>query len=265
MNSLLTEANLEAGITYWRNTKTKWEPDFHNAYYEKFNNRQCTGLNEEWWEWMVHELRLWQASRPKTDAYFRERGRERLNKLQSARDRIFCAIEPQRPGLENTNWTLLSELYFCAKSIKNVDSPVFASKLCHFIIPNAFPIIDGEAIGFQNNDYARYWDFCQRQWLHCQAKEKLQSRLRMLIGQQAVDCYPWSTKLTELCIIRKPKFCLVAFCTIQGHSNKRHRRSTDMVEHSMCNPAAVRSNRIGGITFQEVSSLSHVRLVAISL
>ena len=201
MNCVLTKTNLEAGIAYWFNTKAKWGDDFHNAYYEDFNYRQRNGLDEEWWEWMVHELRSWQASRPKTDAYIRERGRQRLHELQAARERILAAAEPESPGLENTNWKLLSELYLCAKSIKNVDSPVFGSKLCHFIIPNAFPIIDGEAIGIQTSDYSIYWDYCRRQWLNCQLKEELRSHLRTLIGPGVVDHYPWSTKLTELCII----------------------------------------------------------------
>jgi hypothetical protein len=210
MSCLLTEANLDAGIDYWRNTKTKWEPDFHNAIYKKYyEKQQLNGLDEAWWKFMLDELgpppRGWSAIRPKRKDYILKRGLERLVQLQTARDRIFRAIEPQRPGLENTNWALLRELYLCAKSIKNVDSPVFASKLCHFIIPNTFPIIDGEAIGFQNNDYSRYWDFCRCQWLDCQVKEKLQSRLRMSIGNEIVDCYPWSTKLTELCIIGNRK------------------------------------------------------------
>jgi hypothetical protein len=199
--NLLNQANLEAGVAYWRKTKPKWGPDFHNGDYRKFYSRQQKGFDQEWWEWMVGELRAWQASRPKSNDYIYGRGRGRLQQLQVERDRIVCAIHPKRPTLENTDWALVSPLYLCAKAIKGVGSPVFGSKLCHFILPNAFPIIDGEVISFQNNEYARYWDFCRREWLDCQVKQALEALLRKEIGGGIVEYYPWSTKITELCII----------------------------------------------------------------
>ena len=40
--------------------------------------------------------------------------------------------------------------------IKNVNSPVFTSKFCHFISPKRFPVIDRKAMGLPFGNYIEY-------------------------------------------------------------------------------------------------------------
>jgi len=203
MDNLLTETNLASGIRYWRERKKKWPADFHNEDYKRLQHLKHSGLTEEWWEHIVHYLRSWQASRGKgkTDAYIRERGLERLNQLRAEYDKILRINRHQELDLQTATWTLIAGLYNIASSIKNVDSPVFGSKLCHFILPNVFPVIDGEVIGVHSNNYANYWGNCSSSWSDCPIKQELIAILRESIGEQVIEDYPWSTKVTELCVI----------------------------------------------------------------
>lgn len=203
MNNLLTEGNLQVGIKYWREQKKNWPADFHNAYYKYLRQLKGNGLTEEWWESMVHELRGWQASRGKgkTDAYIRERGLERLGQLKEEQEKILRANHHQEPNLRTVTWVQIRGLFSIASSIKNVDSPVFGSKLCHFILPDVFPIIDQEVTGVESNNYADYWSYCSSSWSGCQLQQELIALLSASIGDEVIEQYPWSTKVTELCVI----------------------------------------------------------------
>ena len=85
-------------------------------------------------------------------------------------------------------------------SIKGVSSPVFASKLCHFIFPSAFPIADRAAVGVAAN-YDKHWARCRDLWLGCNAREQLIAKLKQAIAEPVTPGYPWATKITELCLI----------------------------------------------------------------
>lgn len=113
--------------------------------------------------------------------------------------------------LATAEWSMLADLYETARLIKGVQSPVFPSKLCHFILPNLYPVIDRAVIGLDSS-YQAYWRYCQHQWLSCTARNDLIDRLKKVIvegtmprqgapaGEVAAQ-YPWSTKITELCLI----------------------------------------------------------------
>ncbi len=202
MNTIVTEVNLEAGINVWR--RRKWDDDFHNCLYKKLMQLKSGGLDRNWWHGIVDELSIWKAIRPlpKADIYLR--GIDYLGQFQVEYDRILRVTNKHEPEMTTISWETLSSLYTVASSIKNVSSPVFGSKLCHFLLPNAFPVIDNEAIGL-NRTYADYWDYCKTQWVNCGEKQELINNLRQKIQEKVqgkvVEYYPWSTKLTELCII----------------------------------------------------------------
>lgn len=87
-----------------------------------------------------------------------------------------------------------------ARSIKGVESPVFASKLCHFLLPNIFPVID-HAVVDVNGCYFDYWTYCSRQWQGCEEKALLIDIMKKAIGVSVFAQYPFSTKIVELCLI----------------------------------------------------------------
>jgi hypothetical protein len=199
MINILTQANLDAGIQVW--LKLKWPCDFHNQRYKDLEQFMVKGLNGEWWQKIVDVLCEWKAIRPLSKAAIYQRGLGYLNQLCTEYNRILLVKQEQELDLGTASWDMLSGLYIVASSIKNVSSPVFGSKLCHFIIPNAFPVIDNYVIGIGKIVYQDYWSFCSTQWRSCDFEQGLIQRLRQEIVDEVAEHYPWSTKITELCII----------------------------------------------------------------
>ncbi|MEP6755081.1 MAG: hypothetical protein ABJA67_06250 [Chthonomonadales bacterium] len=201
MENILTEANLLAGIHLWRTQKPNWPRDFHNEYYQELSRLKQNGLNANWWRQMVNYLSGWRALRPLTKEEIHGRAVGRLGQLQTTYNHIVASHAGESLNLTTVNWESLEELYSVAFDIKDVNSPVFGSKLCHFILPNAFPVIDRDVIGVDARAYHEYWQFCKVQWTECTEREALQQMLRQAIGEAVHIEYPYSTKVTELCII----------------------------------------------------------------
>ena len=207
MNDILTKANLVAGIQEWKNRKPKW--GFQNDLYKKLQQLEANGLNQEWWQSIIDELWNWRAIRPSSKTTVRQKGLGCLRRLDAEYDRILRTTGEQKPNLETVSWEMLSGLYEVARSIKRLKhpSPVFGSKLCHFILPNAFPVVDREMIGI-GCDYGDYWNDCSTQWAACTRKQELAQYLERAIESEikgrVTEYYPWATKVTELCITGLP-------------------------------------------------------------
>ncbi len=201
MENLLTQANLLAGVRLWRTQKTNWPRDFYNEFYQELCCLKQKGLNDAWWRQMVNYLSGWKALRPLTKEEIYVRGGERLGKLQDAYSQIVDSTDGQPLSLMTATWDTLDELYSIAFDIKSASSPVFGSKLCHFILPNVFPVIDRDVIGLDTRAYYDYWLFCKTQWTECRERETLQQNLQNIIGRAIHSEYSYSTKVTELCII----------------------------------------------------------------
>jgi hypothetical protein len=201
MENLLTDANLLAGIHLWRTHKTNWPNDFHNVFYQDLSRSKQNGLSASWWRQMVGFLSGWKALRPLTKEEIHLRGLDRLGQLQVAYKQIIASSADSSLNLTTATWDTLEELYSVAFDIKGAYSPVFGSKLCHFILPNAFPVIDRDVIGVASRAYYDYWQFCKMQWTGCSEREALQQKLEQTIGKAAYAEYPYTTKITELCII----------------------------------------------------------------
>jgi len=109
------------------------------------------------------------------------------------------------PCIDNVTWKDVSSLYRTADEIKN-HSPVFASKMCHFIFPKVFIVMDNLATG-TTDDYEYYWEGSVREWTEFNEKEKAIG----LLSTKIVKCsskpihleYPFETKIIELCNIGK--------------------------------------------------------------
>lgn len=200
MSNIVTKSNLQQGLSFWQ-TKKSWPPDLHNDFYQRLYLLKQEGLNDKWWRAIVDHLWRWRAIRPKNKNYVLERGKERLGQLQAEYEQIQKICTNFTSSLSELSWEDMAHLYQVSYSIKNVNSPVFGSKLCHFIIPELFPVIDRDAIGIGDQPYSNYWKFCKEQWLSSTAQSELVEMIKQTIGPNIIDHYPYAVKITELCII----------------------------------------------------------------
>jgi hypothetical protein len=197
MNIEVSLANLRAGIRVFK--VRKWPADFHAGLYARQAKQRAGGLTEHWWSETVDDLGLWLATRPLSKADVRERGLMALSRLNSAYDQL------PRVGTEfgEIGWSSLSRLFDVACSIKPTlrPSPVFPSKLCHFLRPDLYVVVDRAVVGLLG-PYPDVWAACSKAWRHARP---IHDELRHLLAQSATESlpstYPFGTKITELCVI----------------------------------------------------------------
>jgi hypothetical protein len=177
-----------------------WPADFHAPLYRILAELKSGGLSPECWRHIVDHLASWRATRPLTKAAIVQRGTPVLGKLAQEAEAIINASRPQPPNLDTCKWEQVAGLYEVASWIKGLSTPVFGSKLCHFILPDAFPVIDWDFIGVSVAGYQPYWELCKREWISCQNRQSLVAVLSARIQPRDAPFFPWSTKITELCI-----------------------------------------------------------------
>jgi len=205
MTNVLNNKNLQKGIDLWYTTT--WPRDFHNKFYQDLQLRKQHGLNTAWWEPTVDDLWRWKAIRPLKKRIVLARGQNSLQHLQREYARVQGILGNRTPSLSNLDWKDVANLYHIASRIKDVNSPVFGSKLCHFIIPDAFPVMDSniiekfeEVTGVNAHSYQEYWQFCKSQWVSCVARAQLVLMMQEAIGPNIFLHYPYVAKITELCL-----------------------------------------------------------------
>lgn len=205
MTNVLNNKNLQKGIALWYTTT--WPRDFHNDFYQDLHLRRQRGLNTEWWRPTVDDLWRWKAIRPLKKEIVLARGENSLQHLQREYARVQGIPGNRTPSLSNLDWRDVANLYHIASQIKNVNSPVFGSKLCHFIMPDAFPVMDSNIIkkfekvtGVNAHSYKEYWQFCKSQWVGCVARAQLVGMMQKAIGPNIFLHYPYAAKITELCL-----------------------------------------------------------------
>jgi hypothetical protein len=198
-SAIVSIINLDEGIRFWHEQKPNWPRDFHASFYLELASLREHGLTKEWWQDIVPHLSSWRAIRPLSNQQVKQRGLERLESLHAVYSPLMQTMGSVT-AFSDLEWGDVTDLFEVARSIKGSQSPVFGSKLCHFILPSAFPVIDGEAVGSGCN-YEFYWTACRDSWLRCTDKKLLISRLQKEIGSN--QDYPWETKITELCMIGK--------------------------------------------------------------
>lgn len=202
---ILTIDNLKAGIGAWRK-KPRWDQDFHNIFYENLLRYRTSGLKQGWWNRIIEDLSNWKALRPFSKEHMRRRGLDFLPDLHNEYKKILMTCGDEEPNIETITWEVLSGLFGLAADIKETIyfSPVFASKLCHFIFPNAFLVVDNEMVSISGS-YSSHWYYCQAQWINCNVKNDLVRILRQEIKGEVIEHFPWSTKIVEICFIGNNK------------------------------------------------------------
>ena len=198
MSLALTE--FERGVAYW--LTTTWPPDFHNGFYQTRADANPQGrFNEAWWKDFLPVLRAWVATRPKGSEFLTPRAQERFPALARA---WALHVKPNLGSdIASLEWSQVSAFPRLVGEIKDVASPVFTSKFCHFLAPAMFPLVDNAAMGNPFPTYADCFRAYKREWTLTEAdiREALVARLADLIGAPLTDGYPLKNKVVELCLI----------------------------------------------------------------
>ncbi|MBI2822704.1 MAG: hypothetical protein HYX74_10810 [Acidobacteria bacterium] len=158
----LTTEQLKQGISYWRGAN--WPKDFHNEFYRKMAAVSTNGgFNQEWWVAFSRVLRSWKATRPRGHAFLSSRVQARFEALTKIwQDVVAPHLDNDIGGLE---WYQIGAFPSLVGEIKDVASPVFSSKFCHFLAPRIFPVVDNAAMGNPFRTYEAYFTTGRAEWL----------------------------------------------------------------------------------------------------
>lgn len=196
----LQPQELQQGIEYWR--QTKWPQDFHNRFYRHLAGIRGLGLfSMEWWEALLPILRQWRATRPRSSEYLTKRAQNRFLALKEIWKKNIIPVEEQ--DIETIEWQTIASFVQLVAEIKNVQSPVFSSKLCHFLAPQIFPVIDSKAMGNPFGSYESYLNTARQEWRESnhQTRDSLIDLITNEIGSDLNPDYPLKCKIIELCFI----------------------------------------------------------------
>ncbi len=193
---------LQAGVNYWRNTN--WPQDFHNQFYIDLAAHNQIGLfTPGWWPGIFQRLRSWRATRPRSFAYINENTLERLDRLHE----LWVEVNALPDDITTMDLQINNALIFNfvneIHSIKNVNSPVFTSKFCHFVSPKRFAVIDRLAMGLPFNSYVDYLHYVRQEWNNTEdeVRNQLINFFTNEIGHNVYEAYPFHTKIAEVCLI----------------------------------------------------------------
>ncbi len=194
----LTIENLNAGISKW-----KFDVDYHNDLYSRLYAERKFSFSEDHWDFLIFKLADWGATRPKPKQEIHDKCLAITNELKGCLNSILKSHNFLEPDILTTNWNEIEPLFKYAFSIKetNYNSPVFASKLCHFLLPKVFFISDNLFI--KRFDYPQFWQESKKAWSNCSNKDELINILKNKIGSNIIDNYPFATKITDLCYMGK--------------------------------------------------------------
>ncbi|MHB8109196.1 MAG: hypothetical protein ACYDHW_04085 [Syntrophorhabdaceae bacterium] len=190
-----------AGISWWRE-KTKWPPDLHNTIYYELYDLKRNGLSGVWWAKTIDRLWDWRAIRPLKKNAIKVRGLKLLPTLQEKYLDI-CAKTQDEPSFLDFEWNQIADFYNILANIKASNSPVFPSKLGHFIFPRLFIVMDNKATGAYN--YQICWHSMKESWNDFDDKKEARDILAEEITKYSLKnihpYYPFEIKIFELCSI----------------------------------------------------------------
>lgn len=131
----LTLGNLRRGISMFR---ARWpqETDFHAAFYARLRTSLASGVTETAWRGLVNDLAAWKALRPLSKDEVYRRGLALAPRLEAERRRLVGTRPACSLSIGDADWAKAATLFTVAIEVKGVRSPVFPSKLCHFLAPD---------------------------------------------------------------------------------------------------------------------------------
>jgi hypothetical protein len=165
------------------------------------NTNPRGAFTDAWWAGFLPVLRAWRATRPRGSDFLTARARERFSILTQtwARD-----VEPNLDGdIASVEWSQVRVFPALVAEIKDVESPVFASKFRHFLAPAVFPVVDNAAMGNPFPTYAACFNAYRREWLSTESatRDLLTTQLAYRIGAPLACAFPIKNKVIELCLI----------------------------------------------------------------
>jgi hypothetical protein len=198
----LSIENLKQGMIWWQ--RGKWPADYLNHEYYSIYQDRASGLTEQWLILVVDRLAKWRAIRsrkpPNTKTEILALLKAKLPYLQTEYQRILD-LSKDEPSINMLSWRDIDSLYRLMADIKNM-SPVFASKLGHFIFPKLFIVMD--RFGTEVMPYDYYWQGMVNEWSLFADKNVAIDLLKTAIEKQSNIVhgeYPYETKIMELCHI----------------------------------------------------------------
>jgi hypothetical protein len=191
----VTAENLGRGISAFR---PGWRTDFHASLYTRHETLLAAGVTDHWWATAVDDLSRWIALRPLSKVVVYRTGRKVLPRLQAALD----SLPPRGADFGEVAWNDVALLFEAASSVKPGPSAVFPSKLCHFMRPDLFVVVDRALMGMAGGRYPSTWKACSSAWkrahpIHGTLRQVLRDASKAVLS----PTYPYATKITELCII----------------------------------------------------------------
>lgn len=199
-------AEFTAGVNWWR-TKTDWPHDFHNHDYPVLAAENPDGrFDITWWASVQPRLTRWKAFRPVPRTVVA------ANVIANAADLAAAWNQSCKP-YRNTDiadpavtWEALRAFPEVVFRLKPTRSPVFPSKLCHFLLPKVFPVIDGLALAGHSLTYEAYFRLVKGTWAATadDMKQCLTAEIAHLVnesGRPLDPAFPVVTKIVELALI----------------------------------------------------------------
>jgi len=190
--------NVKAGLQWWR--KTEWGTDILNAEYYGIYEARSLGPTDKWWSATVDRLSQWRAYRgpkpPNTKAEILARGKCALPDFASQYATLLASPGAE-PCIADLCWEDVAPLFGIASGIKPA-SPVFAGKMCHFVFPKLFIVMDNWASSVF--EYEFYWRGMKDEWNRFKAKADARNLLAEAIKSDKPlhPLYPFETKIMEL-------------------------------------------------------------------
>jgi hypothetical protein len=194
--------NLKVGLKWWH--QNGWPPDMHDADYRDLYAQRSTVGSNAWWSKTVDRLWDWSAIRsptpPNSKPEILSRGQSRLGMIAKWHAAIIERSTGE-PTILDLDWEDVAPLFALAYGIKRGNHPVFASKMCHFMFPNLFVVMDHTVTG--TFEYEFYWRGMKAEWNRFSKKTEA---CWILTNSIQTDngifiYYPYETKIMELCHI----------------------------------------------------------------
>ena len=204
--------DLVAGIRVWNGkvVSSEWASDFHNSMYRKFDmHKELKPFTEEWWlRFIMPRVGTWKAYRPVTKGQIIEWALPHLDEMAEAyRESALPCLETPFEELE---WSKISKLPDTVALAKRDNygrpqhSPVFRSKVAHWIMPRLYPVADQEVLGISGS-YESYWKATQEAWVAISQVEReamvegLGAQIESVSHAVMYERYPVEVKIVELC------------------------------------------------------------------
>lgn len=196
---------LADGLGFW-DDRRNWGVDLGNAEYEAWEQENPHGkFTEEWWRPFLGRLNRWKATRG-------DRGRALTSRfLGCAQELGAIWIQVCEPhfgdDITDVVWDEVSRFPDLVATIKPTlsNSPVFASKFCHFLLPRVFPVVDNEGLGNRWPTYEKYFRHVQEDWATTDEADRTALIATLTARIEATgpvfQGYPFVNKLVELRLI----------------------------------------------------------------